>query len=498
MQDAHDLGLLIDSRIPLVIIQSHEEARVLDVLTQVSHQRSVPLQVWTLTDGLRPMGFSMAEPDGENLLEAEQALQVIKRMRSKGLFVLCDIHPFLTADNPKLIRLLKDIVQQYAQHPRTIVLLSHALELPAELRRHAAHFELLTPNEEQILTIIREEAQAWSSLNSNQRVKTDKQALDTIVASLRGLSASDIRQLARQFIHADGAISDHDFPIVNQGKLQLLDMHGALHYEHQTESFAHIGGLQNLKQWLALRKQAFCQPTVHSDIQSDIPKGILLLGVQGSGKSIAAKAVAGLWGLPLLRLDIGALYNKFIGESERNVRDVLKLADNMSPCILWIDEIEKGIGQQQHDDGTSLRILGTLLTWMAERKKPVFIVATSNNITRLPPELIRKGRLDEIFFVDLPDLETRTEIFSIHLQKRKQDAAQFELSQLAQASEGFSGAEIEQAIVAAYYSSTSQQKTLHTSDLLEEIARTKPIATIIAEDIAALRTWASTRTVPAN
>lgn len=493
MQDAHDLGLIIDSRVPLVTIQSHEETRVLDVLMQVSNIRTLPMQVWSITDGLRPMGFSMGEPDGEKLLELESALLAIKRTRSKGLFVLCDAHSFFTADHPKLVRLLKDIVLQYDSINRTVVLLSHALALPPELRRYAAEFELSTPSDEKILAIIREEATAWSSQNNKQRIKTDKLALDRIIMHLRGLPPSDVRTLARQFIYSDGAISDNDLPLVSKSKLQLLDMHGVLHYEYSTENFANVGGLENLKSWLAKRQQAFLLPPDNVDA----PKGILLLGVQGSGKSLAAKAVAGLWGLPLLRLDFGALYNKYIGESEKNLRDALKLADSMSPCVLWLDEVEKGIAGQSNDDGTSQRVLGTLLTWMAEKKQPVFIVATSNNIANLPPEFIRKGRLDEIFFVDLPDEKTRSDIFSIHLSKRKQDPAAFDLKALATASGGFSGAEIEQAVVAATYTALGQGLPLHTAGLLDELACTKPIAVLMAEDIAALRQWAAGRTVPA-
>ena len=494
MQDAHDLGLIIDSRVPLIVIQSHEETRVLDVLMQVSNHRTLPMQVWSITDGLRPMGFSMGEPDGDQLLELEAALLSIKRMRGKGLFVLCDTHGFFTPEHPKLVRLLKDIALQYDNINRTIVLLSHALTLPPELRKHAAEFQLSAPSDEQILSIIREEAMAWSSQNNQQRVKTDKLSLDRIIMHLRGLSPSDIRTLARQFIHSDGAISDHDLPLVSKGKLQLLDMHGVLHYEFSTENFAQVGGLKNLKDWLTKRHQAFLSPAANVDI----PKGILLLGVQGSGKSLAAKAVAGLWGLPLLRLDFGSLYNKYYGESEKNLRDSLKLAENMSPCVLWLDEVEKGIAGQSNDDGTSQRVLGSLLTWMAEKKQPVFIVATSNNIANLPPELIRKGRLDEIFFVDLPDEKTRTDIFSIHLAKRKHDPAAFNLTTLAVAADGFSGAEIEQAIVAATYTTLAQQQALHTAELLEELSRTRPIAVVMAEDIAALRSWAQHRTVPAN
>src|SRR5690554_3198471 len=270
-------------------------------------------------------------------------------------------------------------------------------------------------------------------------------------------------------------------------------MEGVISFEPQSKNFSQVGGLNNLKRWLMARREAFHG----NNSKLNRPKGILLLGVQGGGKSLAAKAVAGLWEIALLRLDIEALYNKYHGKTERNLREALKLADAMSPCVLWLDEIEKGMSQGNSDNGTSQRLLGTLLTWMAERRTRVFIVATSNDISQLPPELIRKGRLDEIFFVDLPDLDVRKDIFVIHLNKRNCLAQQFDVQQLAIASEGFSGSEIEQAIVAALYSAESEGKLLDTATLLQELAATSPLSKVMAEQIAQLRAWAAERTIPA-
>jgi SpoVK/Ycf46/Vps4 family AAA+-type ATPase len=225
---------------------------------------------------------------------------------------------------------------------------------------------------------------------------------------------------------------------------------------------------------------------------------VLLVGVQGGGKSLAAKAIAGLWGLPLLRLDFACLYNKFFGETERNLREALKLAEQMSPCVLWMDEIEKGLASGDHDGGVSQRVLGTLLTWMAERKSPVFMVATANVISRLPPELMRKGRFDELFFIDLPDAAVRAEIFRIHLLRRELDAGAFDLPQLAAASDGFSGAEIEQAVVSALYAAQAQQVAVSQAVLVQNIQSTAPLSVVMAEDLAALRAWANGRTVSAG
>lgn len=253
------------------------------------------------------------------------------------------------------------------------------------------------------------------------------------------------------------------------------------------------------KKWLKQRTPVAQVTTdAKAAVQPDAPKGVLLLGVQGSGKSLAAKAVAGVWQRPLLRLDMGALYNKYIGETEKNLRNALELADMMSPCILWIDEIEKGLSGSSSDEGTSTRILGTLLTWMAERKSEVFVVATANDIQALPPELMRKGRMDEIFFVDLPDEAIRKAIFLIHCQRRGIDVTQLDLAQLSRHSQGFSGAEIEQAVIAAMYSARSLARTLDQDMLLEELTKTKPLSIVMGDKINALRQWAAGRTVNAH
>ena len=290
---------------------------------------------------------------------------------------------------------------------------------------------------------------------------------------------------------SDGAITESDIPGINKLKFELMDGEGVLHFEYDTERFSNVAGLNNLKSWLSLRREALLEAN------EDRPKGVLLLGVQGGGKSLAAKAVAGFWSIPLLRLDFGTLYNKYYGESERNLRNSLRQAELMAPCVLWMDEIEKGLASGHTDNAIAQRMLGSLLTWMAENNSPVFIVATSNDISGLPPELMRKGRVDEIFFVDLPDLEVRREIFSIHLKKRGLNPDQFDLQQLAEAAESFTGAEIEEAIVAARYLAGDRQGQISTEDVRLSLGRTYPISVLRAETVQALRAWAQDRTVPA-
>jgi len=280
---------------------------------------------------------------------------------------------------------------------------------------------------------------------------------------------------------------------VMQAKYELLNRGGALQFEYDTARFSDVGGLNRLKTWLSQRKAAFRRDQDAAHL--DPPKGILLIGVQGCGKSLAAKATAGIFGAPLLRLDFGTLYDKYHGETERKLRESLKTADVMSPCVLWIDEIEKGIAGRGGETGTTQRVLGTFLTWMAERKSPVFVVATANDITALPPELVRKGRFDEIFFVDLPDAGVRSTILAIHLTNRGQRLGDFDVESLADAMQGFSGAEIEQAVVSALYAAHASNESLKSAHIQREIEQTKPLSTVMHEKISALRAWADGRTV---
>ncbi|MCA6065490.1 AAA family ATPase [Thalassolituus marinus] len=493
MQDLHDLGVLLDRQVPLLVVESHEEARALELFTRLAIRRGMALQQWTLTDGLRRLGFGEDVKAGVSTREAADALRYIRDRDDGGLFIFCDLHPFL--DDPLIIRLLKDIALQHEGHGKTIALLSYRISVPPELQRQAALFSLNLPDEKQLMALVKEEAARFAR-SSGQKVRSDNPTLQQLVSNLRGLTFSDARRLVRGAIVDDGAITQDDVPEVAKAKMSLLALESAVSFEYDTARFGDVAGLNNLKQWLSQRQQAFM-----SAGKGMRPRGMMLFGVQGSGKSLAAKAVAGSWGLPLLRLDFGSLYNKFFGETERNLREALKLAETMSPCVLWIDEIEKGLGQDSNDAGVSQRILGTLLTWLAEHDAQVFVVATANNIHQLPPELLRKGRLDELFFVDLPQQDIRREILSLHMRRRGLDPQRFDLEQLAQASEGFSGAELEQAVVSAWHAASAQQdgrEQLDTAVVLGEIHKTRPLSVVMAEPLQALRDWAAERAVAAD
>ena len=494
MRDIDEIALLIDAHVPIIILETNDESRALELLTQVAIKKQLSYGCWSITEGLQRFSFGSEFALAQQPESPSDVLKAIKRQTAPTLYALCDYHPYLY-QQPEHIRLLKDIALDYHRLKHTLILISYELDIPPELQHFCARMRLTLPAENQIMSIVREEVAEWSKDHQGKRMKADSGTIKALVKNLRGLSRQNVRRLVRGAIRDDGAITEADLPEVNRAKYQLIDMQGVLSFEYDTERFSSVGGLHRLKQWLTQRQQLFLNTEL---VSTDRPKGVMLLGIQGGGKSLAAKAVAGLWGVPLLRLDMAALYNKFIGETEKNLRKSLEQAELMSPCVLWIDEIEKGLSASANDDGTSQRILGTLLTWMAERSSSVFIVATSNDVSQLPPELLRKGRMDEIFFVDLPDEKIREDIFTIHLKKRHFNPDKFRLNDLALLSEGFSGAEIEQSVVAARYSASAQRQPLATEHIVEHIENTYPLSVVMAEKINQLRLWAADRTVSAN
>ncbi|MCB1759195.1 MAG: AAA family ATPase [Gammaproteobacteria bacterium] len=489
MPELHDLELLLRSPTPIIIIESLEEPRILQLFTRLVLRLGLPLSQWSVTEGVRrsEVDFGVQRTTSD----PADALRHIKALSRPGIFLMLDFHPYLA--DPTHVRLIKEIAQDYSNGARTLVFISYSFSTPPELRHLSARFDLRLPDRQQIMQLINDEARAWQS-RSQQPVAIDGKAMEQLANNLLGVTASDARRLVRNAIEDDGAIRHDDIPRAMKAKYDLIDRDSVISFEYDTARFSDIAGLSALKAWLEARRGHFHGR--HTAL--DRPRGIMLLGVQGCGKSLAAKAVAGSFGIPLLRLDFARLYNKYIGETEKNLRLALSTAEMMAPCVLWIDEIEKGVAPDRADDGVSQRILGTLLTWMAENDSRVFLVATSNDIRRLPPELVRKGRLDEIFFIDLPSSEVRCDIFHIHLRRRNLAPSQFELEPLCIASEGFTGAEIEQAIVAALYSVRSSDRTLSTEHLLAELRRTRPLSVVMGERIEHLRKWASERTVAAD
>lgn len=493
MDGSHDLELVLRSRTPIVVIESQDEARMLEMLQGITLRRAstdyLPIFRWTITDGLQRLDISL-EPQALNS-EPTDVLKHIRAVNKPGLYVLLDFHPFL--EDPVNVRLLKDICIQFRDVERQIVLISHRVSVPNELESFCARFDMALPNEQQRARILQKTISDYDKENAGKSVQVDPKAYELLVQNLSGLSYADTVRLARNAVFIDGAISKSDLPQVMQAKYELLNRGGTLQFEYDTATFGDIGGLAKLKTWLGQRRPAFRGD--ESAAHLDAPKGILLLGVQGCGKSLAAKAISAVFAAPLLRLDFAAIYDKYHGETERKLRESLNTADVMAPCVLWIDEIEKGIAGRGGETGTTQRVLGTFLTWMAEKKSRVFVVATANDITSMPPELVRKGRFDEIFFVDLPNAETRASILAIHLSRRNQSLANFDITALAQAMDGFSGAEIEQAVVSALYAAHAQNQALSNAHIEAELALTRPLSVVMHERISHLRTWAAGRTV---
>jgi SpoVK/Ycf46/Vps4 family AAA+-type ATPase len=496
MDQKHDLELILKSRTPIVVIESRDEARILEMLRSITITMAtddyLPLFRWTITDGLQRLDIAL-EPQTLNS-EPTDVLRHIRAVSKPGVYVLLDFHPFL--EDPVHVRLLKDICIQYKTTARQIVLVSHEVRLPTELESYSARVDIGMPSEDERRDIVERVARDWSRDNRGTRVQADAKAHKLLIENLAGLTYRDTERLARNAIYVDGAISRSDLPAVMKAKYELLNRGGALQFEYDTARFNDVGGMERLKTWLAQRKAAFQRDVSASRL--DPPKGALLIGIQGCGKSLAAKATAGIFGVPLLRLDFGSIYNKYHGETERRLRDSLQTADVMAPCVLWIDEIEKGLAGRGGETGTSQRVLGTFLTWMAEKTSQVFVVATANDISELPPELVRKGRFDEIFFVDLPGSRVRASIFAIHLTSRDERLADFDIERLSTISEGFSGAEIEQAVVSALYAAHAKQQPLSTELIEDEISQTRPLSVVMAERVSELRQWAEGRTVPCD
>jgi len=491
MSELDDLTTLVRAATPLLVIETVDEQRVIDCFRHVIAQALHPLWRWTLTDGLSRLDFT--QPGADIAPDASATLEAIRGHAERGIYLMFDFQPLLRYAMSQ--RQLREIVQRHRSAAHTVVLVGAKVELPDDLEALALRVPLSLPDIKELAGILRGEATGWQR-EQGRRIEVDNEAARTIVRNLLGLTAPDARRIVRKLIYADGALGPNDLPVLMQSKFDLLNRSGLLHYEYATASFADIAGVSQVQKWVQRRRTVFLSP--EATLRLDPPKGVLLLGVQGCGKSLAAKAIAGGFGVPLVRLDFGTLYNKYQGETERNLREALSSTELLAPCVLWIDEIEKGLADGGEDGGVSRRVLGYLLTWMAERKAKVFTVATANAVQELPAELLRKGRFDEIFFVDLPNDAVRAEIFSLHLQHRQLDPTGFDLTELAAASNGFSGAEIEQAIVSALYDAAGGNAGLDQAVLLNALKQTRPLSVLMHEQVQALRHWAQGRCVAAD
>ncbi|HEV8563528.1 MAG TPA: AAA family ATPase [Actinomycetota bacterium] len=490
MDSTADLRLLLASRHPLIVAEMDDEVRFMEILRRAAVASGVPVWTWSATQGLRRDG--MGQQAGTT--DARVALAFIAQIKDSGLFIMNDLRPFLS-DN-QVVRLIKEI-SQLNLPGQTIVLTGSSAEVPPELHGIALPWTLEPPGRDEVEAEVR---RTIGDLSARKfAVALDDKQVDGLVEAVRGLTLPEAERLIVRAALADGKLEGDDVAEVREAKAELLETDGVLELiPAESGSLDNVGGMDNLKAWLAVRGRGF-EPAA-KQFGLDPPRGVLLTGVPGCGKSLVAKTLARTWGLPLVLLDPGSIYGSYVGESEARLRSALNTVEAMAPVVLWLDEIEKGFaaGTGAGDSGVSQRVLGAFLHWMQERPPGVFLVATSNDVERLPPELLRRGRFDEIFFVDLPNQTEREAIFRLHLSKRKRDPAVFDLALLGRASGGFSGAEIEGAIVGAMYRAFAAGSDVATETMLEELAQTTPLSRTRAEDVAAMRAWSRGRATPAT
>ncbi len=483
---------LIRARYPLIYIVSHEESRVERALRKLCIEREMRLEVWSITEGMRVIANGSGERDIKDPLKA---LEHVNRGEGRSVYVLRDFHPF--TKDPSVVRRLRDLASALRKTQKSLLILSPVQKIPPELEKSISsivYWEL--PKRGEIEDIAR-------NLVPQAPVATQKQVaeeggfMEKVVESALGLT-----EVEAENVFAKSMVRTHtfDIPTILDEKKQIIRKSGMLEYYETREDVGDIGGLEVLKGWLKKRQRAFTKTA--RDFGLPLPKGILLIGVPGTGKSLTAKAVGSLWQMPLLRLDVGKIFAGLVGSSEENIRTVIRTAEAIAPAILWIDEIEKGFSgtgsSGQTDGGTTSRVFGSFITWLQEKSSPVFVIATANDVSQLPPELLRKGRFDEIFFCDLPSATERRQIFDIHIRKKNRDASKFDLDKLVGASSEFSGAEIEQSVIAALYDAFDSDSDLDTNGLFNSISDTVPLAVTMRERIEGMRNWARTRARPAS
>ncbi|MGF1457992.1 MAG: AAA family ATPase [Leptolyngbyaceae cyanobacterium] len=487
-----------------IVIETIEEERVRGLINTAINELQMAVFEWSVAQGLTrsqgnchnrwtneyaPPGTQKPQPL-EATTEPVDALKHIEQLPYQAIYWLKDLGPHL--DDEVVRRQLREVIQAFSQNRSTLVLTGHSLTLPPDIAQDVVYFDLKLPEPDELYRAISEVVR---SLKGRINVKIKPQGIDELVQAMRGMTLQQARKVIAFAALDDGKLTHEDVKRVLQRKVQVLHEEGLLDYIPPEMNPAQLGGFQGLKQWLQRARVGFTPQAKAFNLPT--PRGILIVGIQGCGKSLAAKTIAREWQMPLLKLDAGRLYDKFIGESEKNFRRAVTLAETMSPAVLWIDEIEKSMGQSDSDadGGLSRRLFGYFLTWLQEKSGDVFVVATANDLSRIPPELLRKGRFDEIFFVDLPDERERAAILQIHLTRRRQAVDRFNLHDLVHATDGFSGAEIEQVIITALYRAIYEKRPVDTELIINEVKATVPLSISRQEDLHALRAMAQERFV---
>ncbi|HZG40107.1 MAG TPA: AAA family ATPase [Nodosilinea sp.] len=495
---------LVMSFHPVVVIDTVEEERVQGLISAACNDMQMAVFEWSIAQGL------MRSPDspdnrwqneyappgakrGQALDKTTEPLDMLRHIQDlnfKAIFWLKDFAPHLK--DAVVARQFREVTEQFSHNRSTLVISGSGNDLPAEIAHDAVYFDIKLPEPEELYNAV---SGVVRDLKGRVKVDLTPEDIRALVDALQGMTLSQTRKVVSYAALQDGRLDADDVRQVLERKARVIHEEGLLDYFPPETNLAELGGFEGLKRWLSYAKVGFTPQARQYNLPA--PKGILIVGIQGCGKSLAAKTIARQWNLPLLKLDAGRLYDKYIGESDKNFRRAVTMAETMAPCILWIDEIEKSMGQTSGDadGGLSRRLFGSFLTWLQEKSQEIFVVATANDLSAIPPELLRKGRFDEIFFVDLPEAGERRDILYIHLDRRQQGTEKFDLEELVVATEGFSGAEIEQAVITAHYRALYENRPADTALLVEEIKRTVPLSVSRREDVQRLRTMARERFV---
>ncbi len=482
MNFPEEFSLLLRACYPLIYIPTLEEERLESAIAQIAqNMQNRPLYTWDFVDGYQDNPNNM----GMGRRNPLQALEFVEKLpaQAAGIFILRDFQRFL--DDVSISRKIRNLARILKSQPKNIVIISASINIPSELTEVLTVMDFPLPNAIEIKTEIKQ-------LLTGTISSLPEKLLNELVRSAQGLSLERIRRVLTKAIAQHGNIEPEDVELILEEKRQTIRQTQILDFYPATEQIADIGGLDNLKEWLLRRGSAFSEQARNYGLPH--PRGLLLVGIQGTGKSLTAKAIAHHWHLPLLRLDVGRLFGGLVGESESRTRQMIGLAEALAPCILWIDEIDKAFGgfEGKGDSGTTGRVFGTFITWLAEKQTPVFVVATANNIQNLPPEMLRKGRFDEIFFVGLPSQIEREEIFNVHLARlRGQNLKEYDMKRLAYETPDFSGAEIEQTLIEAMHLGFSQNRDFTSDDILEAASQIIPLARTAKEQIEYLQNWAA-------
>jgi SpoVK/Ycf46/Vps4 family AAA+-type ATPase len=471
------LDIYLRARFTLIVLVTPEEERALEMVKETCERAGRPCLAWDAADGFQVLSGKDTPPSARDPLTA---LEQVDKMRGNGLFVLKDFHEFW--NDARIKRKLRNVAQRLKLTKKSIAVTTPSSKIPEELKDETVIVPFPAPQAAELEDVLNRLTQT-----PEVRVKLTRLGRDKLVQAAVGLTASQAQRVFARAIVRDGVLDDQDIDLVTEEKKQVIRESEALEFYAATETPDDVGGLDVLKKWLRLRERAFTQEARAYGLPA--PKGIALIGIPGTGKSLTAKMVGGLWRLPLMRLDVGALFGSLVGESEERTRRALRLAEMVAPCIVWIDEMEKGLAHGGLDSGTSTRVFGTILTWMQEKTAPCFVVATANDISSLPPELLRKGRFDEVFFLDLPTLDERGEIFAVHLRKRNRLPQDYDVARLARESEGYVGAEIEQAVIDAMYVGFNEGREFTTEDISNALKRQVPLSVSQREIVQALRDW---------